>query len=412
MNGVLSLSTYPVVKPRHGGQLRIRAFGECFARLGVPFDTACVYESPAYGGPTVGFNDLPLIDDNQLWPDTPFIGDLRSGVFAAESPAAYAHFVEVVKRTQPRVIQLDHPFMWPLVAKLREKGKLKGVKLWYASHNFEGPLKEAVLRKAGVTGGRAAAINAQIQLLENDIVEVADAVIAVSENDAAEYRAMRADVPVIVVPNGVARPPSDIDLDRECARMFEGRPLIFFVGSAYPPNIEGYLRLVVGSGLYFTPPRKHFAICGGCSEGIFKDNRYGRRLLAHSERVHFFPDVDDADLWCLKAAAHVMLLPIEFGGGSNLKTAEALASGKWVVATSTALRGFEQFAQAPGVLVADTPEAFRAAIVDAIGRPPLQLTAAERKAREAVHWDRGFEDSGFEAMVQNAFRSERARAVG
>ena len=48
------------------------------------------------------------------------------------------------------------------------------------------------------------------------------------------------------------------------------------------------------------------------------------------------------------------------GGGSNLKTAEALYSGLPIVVTTAAMRGYGTFIEEPGVLVADDPSTFAA----------------------------------------------------
>ena len=92
----------------------------------------------------------------------------------------------------------------------------------------------------------------------------------------------------------------------------------------------------------------------------------------------------------VKATAHAILLPIKFGGGSNLKTAEALATGKWVIASPVAMRGFEEFLDAPGVVVADGPKNFRQAVIKTLNSPPLELTEAAKEIRESVYWDRRF----------------------
>ena len=47
-----------------------------------------------------------------------------------------------------------------------------------------------------------------------------------------------------------------------------------------------------------------------------------------------------------------MLLPITYGGGSNLKTAEALLTGHPIIATAKAFRGCEVFTDMPGMIIA------------------------------------------------------------
>jgi glycosyltransferase involved in cell wall biosynthesis len=392
---VLGLSTYPIVHARHGGQLRIEAIKAFYASFDHDYHYAAVYESPAYGAGDVGPDDVKLGYMDARWQGVPFLGDLSSGIFATESPAAYTHFSNLVARVSPDIIQLEHPFMWPLVKRLKQEGRLDGVQIVYSSHNWEGPLKEGILLRAGVARAKAAALRAEIEAMETELVSAAALVVAVSPADAEIYRGLKTQAQILVAPNGTSRPPAGMAGKKTpIEREYFGGKFMFFVGSAYPPNIEGFRRLVADGGFYFLPPEKAVVVCGGACEGIFLTDEYQRFLMGNSERVQFVPNLDDDQLWAFKDAAHVFLLPIEFGGGTNLKSAEAIASGKWVIATSTALRGRDEFVNAPGVLVANTPAAFRAAMIKAMASPPLKLTAKERTARDQVYWDRVMANSG------------------
>jgi len=402
MPRILSLSTYPIVKPVHGGQRRINAFADQLRANGWEFHYASVFEAPHYPKALTSPNDIPLHYIGAEWRDIPLIGDLQSGVFAATSAHAYDHFLTIVRSTKPDVIQLEQPFLWPLIKALRDNGEIQDVPIIYSSQNWEAPLKYDMLLKSGVKESDARKVQDYIVGLESELVAASIATVAVSASDAEHYRALGQCPPVFVVPNGVSRPvqPSAQD-EAAVAEIFGEEKYLFFVGSAYPPNIEGFQNLVLKKGLFFRPPRKSLAICGGVSHGIFNSPQYQAHIHANSRRVQFFPDVSDGGLEALKRSAHAIILPIEFGGGSNLKTAEALASGKWVIATQVALRGFERFVGQPGVIVADTPDAFRAAIIRVLAEKPLKLSKAAAKLREVVYWDRGFQDSGYLEFVQS-----------
>src|SRR5208282_4188990 len=151
-------------------------------------------------------------------------------------------------------------------------------------------------------------------------------------------------------------------------------------------NVDGICHYLVQGGLFFVPPAKSIAICGGLSNPLSQPPEYQQFIAANSVRVEFFPDLDDADLWAIKHACHGAFLPIRSGGGSNLKTAEALALGKWTIGTVVALRGYESLAKAEGVIIANDRSSFRHAIRDVLLRPPLQLTERDRIAREALFW--------------------------
>jgi hypothetical protein len=298
---------------------------------------------------------------------------------------------------------LEQPFLWPLVERLAQDGLLHGRRMIYSSHNWEAPLKEQILERLGVPAAFRRHVAASIEQMERQICRRADLVLAVSAADAAHYRDLVGHgVRVQLVPNGTDRRPAPADwAERPCVKAFAGRQPMVFVGSAHLPNIEGFLNLVAGDGLGFLPPGQSIAVCGGASSGIFRSEVYQRHLAENANRVTFFDAVSDDDLAALQQAARGTLLPIQYGGGSNLKTAEALVLGKWIVATSTAFRGFESFQSGPGILIADTPGQFRAALLRAMNEAPPPVDAEEAARRDALHWDGCLRDSFYAEILES-----------
>jgi hypothetical protein len=97
--------------------------------------------------------------------------------------------------------------------------------------------------------------------------------------------------------------------------------------------------------------------------------------------------VDDLALDALIANTSAILLPIEYGGGSHLKTAEALVSRRPIIGTTNSFRGFRHFQHLPQVTIADTPEQFEAAIQRALAatdRPDPDLPVPKEVLWEAT----------------------------
>jgi len=69
-----------------------------------------------------------------------------------------------------------------------------------------------------------------------------------------------------------------------------------------------------------------------------------------------------------------------------LKTAEALASGRPIVATSFAFRGYEEFAHLSGVTIADAPDAFRSAMLVAIRGPAPSRPRYGEDRIQQLYW--------------------------
>jgi len=132
-----------------------------------------------------------------------------------------------------------------------------------------------------------------------------------------------------------------VDLDRAGARL-PGDPrtllrilygivppreaLALFVGSRFPANLAAVARI---RGIARTMPELGFIIAGACAE----PGRQGNVLAVGR--------VPDAALAALYAIATLVVIPLESGSGSSLKTIEAMATGRPVLGTSVAFRGLD-----------------------------------------------------------------------
>lgn len=365
---------------------------------------ACVYDGNHYRSADIGPYGFRLDTSNCEAALSNVIGDVMSGRQGVTDPDTFNHFSRVFEEINPDAVELEQPFMWPTVKRLwRRTGKYKPL-LIYSSQNVEAPLKREILVSEGFSSKLCDKVCSEIQQIEGELVGEADLIICVSEEDREYYKhTLNSSSPIIVVRNGVDRPATcspERTPDALCD--FAGRPYLMTVGSGHFPNIEGLRHYVIDDGVFCVPPTPSIAVCGGVARSIADHPDYHRFLAANSARVRLFSDISDSDLSTIKQICHGVFLPIRNGGGTNLKTAEALALGKWVVATSTALRGFESFADSEGVVVADGRSEFRQAMRHVLQRPALQISESSRAAREDLYWDRCFEGSNlpkfFDAM--------------
>jgi hypothetical protein len=391
---VLGLGTFPAVRPVHGGQRRAAAFKNFYQSIGIEYVYTCIYDSDHYGPALVGPHDIRLRAPESAEGPLSLIGDILAGRQGATHGSSFQHFLNLTEELKPDALQLEQPFMWPLAKRLREALGTRTLPLIYSSYNVEAPLKDAILVSSGATSDLRQRICDGIEQMEAEVCREAALVMCVTEAERNHYLRYCSADNIVVVPNGVDRPPAVVEASPRCSELFQGRPFVFMVGSAYPPNIDGLCRYVFRDGAFMVPPVKSIAVCGGVCDGILRHPSYQRFLTANSRRVHFFPEIDDPELWAVKTASHVVALPIDTGGGSNLKTAEALALGKWIVATTVAMRGYESFMGVEGLVIANDGVSFRRAIAQALRSPPLAITEASRGAREAVYWDRCFATSG------------------
>jgi glycosyltransferase involved in cell wall biosynthesis len=193
-------------------------------------------------------------------------------------------------------------------------------------------------------------INDVIDFLEDTEIEIAqesDLVICVTERDAEWFRRNGANN-VVSVNNGTNAKLSYVTSNRHYA---------LIVGSGHPPNIEGSIKYL-SDATEWLPPDTNLIFVGTMCDAL-RGNLGKEYNEERQTRIVFLGKVSDDDLDKLVESANVIALPIPYGGGSNLKTAEALVSGRPVVGTSTSFRGFEDFISSEFVIVADSVYEFQ-----------------------------------------------------
>jgi glycosyltransferase involved in cell wall biosynthesis len=122
--------------------------------------------------------------------------------------------------------------------------------------------------------------------------------------------------------------------------------------------------------LGFLPPDRKIVVVGSVAAPLLADERFRRWEGINRSRIRFTGVIPGADLAALLALAQVIILPITAGGGSNVKTAEALHAGRHVVGTALAFRGFERFLALPGVYPHDDPAGFKQRLLEQLEAPP------------------------------------------
>jgi len=388
---VLLLSTYPIISPRHGGQVRVANIAKTFSENGWDVTHLAVYEPEGYPPSTLGANDVkfPAGSSFRKYKGTyvPLINDLLSGEFAASQEGGFA---EILKKL-PAVIDVIHveqPWLWPLVMKIKEMPQYSNACLVYGSQNIEAPLKLEILDSYNIKG--AEPVIADIEALERKAALEADIAVAVTQADFDILREWGAKMPLLA-PNGIAPWNAKADVLETWKSRLPRSPWILYVASAHPPNFKGFNECL-GSSLACIPPDSKLVVVGSVCEHLestLRDSRWGQLNLSRLQLLYMLPD-DDLD--AVKTLAHAFLLPIPHGGGSNIKTAEAIYSGKYVVGTESAFRGFEQHLNLPEISVARTPSEFHAAIRNRLTGPAtVDSKGPDKDARESLTWARSLE---------------------
>lgn len=382
------LSTYPFKEPRHGGQVRTSSIVSAYKEYGYEVCSVAVFEAESYGPGTYDVNDVEFPPSSSYrrfhGRDVPLITDLLTGHYAAADDGGFPRIVAGLP-TVIDVIHVEQPWLWPVATRLKTLDRYAKVKLVYGSQNIEAPLKKEILDSYSVRDAQD--VLDEIDRLERSAALEADVAVAVTEADfnvLAEWGCRR----LVLAANGIAAWSANAErLEYWKSRLPEA-PWILYVASAHPPNFQGFNESLGGS-LACIPPDSRLVVAGSVGEHlarVLSDTRWGSLNCSRLELLYILPE---EDLAAVKTLAHAFLLPIPHGGGSNIKTAEALYSGKFVIGSEPAFRGFEKFAAAEGVTVARNPGEFHAAIRRDLTLPPLVPVGDDAKMmREELTWNR------------------------
>jgi hypothetical protein len=391
---ILLLTTYPIKNPQHGGQKRAAAIYDAYQAKFATVRQSAVFFRGFYSD--FGPDDIALGQHGeQLVMQSPLTGDIICGEAIYKDPAVKKKMTQLLEELKPDIIHIEQPFPYlglePLLDELGRKPKLV-----FGSQNVEAPMKREILENAGSDETAIKQAEQTIEDVEKQLTVDCDLLVACTTEDLKAHQAMGAKQ-VVLAPNGIAEIIDDPASRDYWSRKFKNIGVtkkVLFVGSAHPPNWTGFIDMV-GKGLGFVSFDARIVIAGSICD------YFDREISTNSL------DIEDATFWLrafsagrlsekrLGALIHesdVMLLPITEGGGSNLKTAEAILANKKVVATNHALRSFEWFKDFPNVWVADTQAAFRESIGEALNADFEPRTTAQQTQAKQVLWSNSLSD--------------------
>jgi glycosyltransferase involved in cell wall biosynthesis len=389
---LLQVTYYSLDRPRHGGQIRCDKIRESLLEAGVQVENLSVLgpgQSTAIGWqisvePGYESRWLPREAEGPL-ADFALGKELQRGEFIEK-------IGEFLNSRHYDAVLIEQPWLFRAIWNfLRSRGE-KMPKFIYSSHNVESHLKDQMLKLVGnVSEASRERLVRQVREEEVFAIRNASLVVAVTDKDLAYCQENGARLTVLAG-NG-SRP-------RPMRGNMKVRNFGLFVGSAHAPNLAGFLDIFRGDFL-FLPPSWSIVCVGGVSNLIQNSIEAGHIDRSSTSRLRLLGEVEEDTLDQLIDSASFVLLPITQGGGSNLKTAEALAFGKAIFGTTTAFRGFEQWAMSPGVVCADDSVEMKSAIYDFVVRASDSQGSFSRQSTVELplHWSDTL--SGFVKLVRS-----------
>lgn len=175
----------------------------------------------------------------------------------------------------------------------------------------------------------------------------ADAVIAVTANDASAILSEAPDVPVELVPN----------IHDVCLNHIPPEPdtLIFVGGFSHPPNVDAVLFFCADVLPLITNARPGIRLL---IVGSNPPEQIQQLENAHIQVTGFVPETTPY----LHRSA-VSVAPLRYGAGMKGKIGEAMAHGVPVVTTAVGAQGMP-LTNRKNVMIADTPHCFAAAVLE------------------------------------------------
>lgn len=298
--------------------------------------------------------------------------------------AAFATALERLLVTQPiDIVQVEGLEMAHVIPVVRAHSQAAVV---LDCHNAETELqRRAFAADARVVRRWPAAAYSRLQIgrlraYEQWALSAADAVVAVSEQDAAMLLPLLPPKvrPITVIPNSIDV--TEYRLTSTTVRPEQRFDLVFSGKMDYRPNVDGVLWFAdaVWPQLRQARPTLSWAIVG---------QRPHRQL----DRLRTVPGitltgrVDQVQPYL--AGARVVIMPLRIGSGTRLKLIEAMAGAKAVVSTPLGAEGFP-VVDGTHLLLAETPAGWSAAIRRLLDDAPLRqsLGQSARQFAQAYDW--------------------------
>lgn len=389
---ILVIGSYPIMNPKHGGQKRTAAivseYKKHFSVKYVSVIPGDYYLDRKSADISISRTLMQKIKTN------PIFSDIICGQAISEDHKIKAKLLKIIKKYKPDIIQLEQPYMYIGLQSILKENRLHPL-IINSTHNIEANMKKDIYKSSGVDHKLATLYLRLIKDTERQLSLDAILSVAVSPFDAEYLKTKLQARNVILAPNGMNRLKFNHQLASSLQQKYKRERinhLAVFVGSAHQPNLQGFMSMV-GKAIGFLPYDSRIVVIGGVSDLISASMRPGViEDVCFTERVCLLGTVNEALLAAYLYLANLIILPITDGGGSNLKTAEALLSGKHIVATSKAFRGYEDMIKLPQVHLADNPEDFKSEIIKLLDSKPPELSDSQNRLVDQVLWTNTLKD--------------------
>jgi hypothetical protein len=374
---ILQITTYPIDYPDHGGKLRSFHIRKALrSRFTVETLTFTLGAGDSIEGLNVCLDHdscMQLLKNGNLT-------DWGINTYLETRPDLTRRVLEAVRAYAPDVLLVEQPFMWPLVDEmLRQHIVPADIFVVYSSHNNEYALKKGIYESI-FQGAELESNLSRVAQIEQAIAARSDLSLAVTETDIDHLKTLAPDTDVLFYRNGHQGLGDTPAVARWRQKFKDYKRNWVFVGSWHPPNYEGLYALVTG-GINDMPSNElQLWVFGNAGPGLL--TAYGLDAK-HLKNMSIEGPAEADEINSAIAAATGVALPVWGGGGSNLKTAQALLSGKAVAGSNYSFRGFEGYMEQPGVFLFETA----AELVRGMGSLQVESAYSRPDTERDLKWE-------------------------
>ena len=300
--------------------------------------------------------------------------------------------IAVAQRWRPDVVHVEPGWAAETAAAVRWPTVLATLDAWHL--NWRAGAREADRWVQRMTESRE---TARMRRFESRAYAAADAVVVVSEDDAAVLRRLDPRIDPVVVTNGVdlghfARPPGQ---ERQ------GRHVVLLTGAMhYPPNVDA-ARFLVQEVL--PELQRKVGTASVVIAGRYPAPAVQALAGPHVEVTGTVPDLRPY-LW----AADAYVCPMRTGTGVKNKLLEALAAGCPSVVTTRAAAGLS-LRDGKHVFIRDDAAAIASSLAIVLTDPAVADALATGGAARAASLSWEATADGFEAVYERAIRRGAGR---
>lgn len=245
------------------------------------------------------------------------------------------------------LIQLETLWVTPYIDIIRQNSKAKVVlrsqnieyKIWEKlAEDTSNPLKKWYLK----------ILSNRLKNYEYKVLNSFDAILPITEIDAADYKQMGCKVPIYFVPFGIDLSKYKVDHSNL------EKPSVFHIGAMdWLPNINAIQWFIhqVWSKVTQKHPNLMLYLAGR--------NMPVEMLNLKVKNVVVVGEVADSHVFINSKS--IMIVPISSGGGMRVKIIEGMAFSKTIVSTTIGAAGID-YENEKNIIIADSPDEFALAI--------------------------------------------------